>query len=608
MNKLLLYISVPGLIPVCLVTGGIESPARFLYYPLLLVLARLEASHAIYTSSIAFIILYSALPFIEAGPYPAYLVGVNAISFLVMAAVSGYISEMVRQEKDQLARSADTYHGLTNALNLKVMNLQSELDSTREAYERSKDLNNNKTRFLSSISHEIRSPLSSLRSFSEILRNYEDIDADTGREFLDIINEESNRLTELTNEILDVVRIEAGKTQWHMDKVDAAEIVRMAVRTTRPLAKNKGLTLETSIPDGIAEVSGDRNRLLQVMLNLLNNAVKFTSRGGITVGIEDLGEELRVFVSDTGEGIYPAEKDKIFDEFYRIGDDLTGRPKGSGLGLSITKRIIEAHKGRIWVESRLGMGSTFFFTLSKAEELADEAPEQERVLAGRASEILVLEDDTAMRQILRDSLEARGIRTLGVNSAKTAVEMSKIRNPDLIIVGFLHDSEGLEELRTLVRIQGIPLYHVFIIIDERIGPQVAANGYLSRPLEEDNVHEVVDKLLSKRGTGVVIVSNDQEEARSLQLFVGKRGHKTTIVEDIDQMALSPLPGLIIIDKASKDETIKTVTALRSNTNTRRIPLVLVPNFVSRDVRCIGLGNADYGGRLKPLLDALKQGG
>jgi signal transduction histidine kinase len=427
-KKLYLYLALLGLVPLMLTTGGVESPFRYLYYPIfiLLISATVRASTH-FQAAFVFSVLYCLMPLAKSGDYPTYQVAVNVIFFFLTALVSGRLSDHLYLEKESFRKTSDSYHGLTNALNLNIMNLQSKVDSISEAYKRIHEIDRNKTRFISGVSHEIRAPLSSIRSFSEILLNYDDVDPNTRKEFIGIINRESERLTQLTNEILDVVRMESGRVEWHMDTVELPEVVQMAFKTMVPIAKDKGLSMEVSLPEGISPVRGDRNKLLQVFLNLLSNAIKFTSQGKITIGIENMPDEVKAYVSDTGEGIYPEEKSRIFEEFYRIGDDLAGRPKGSGLGLSISKNVIEAHGGRIWVESQLGKGSTFFFVLPKQKDLERmeymaRPPEE---ITGR--HILVMEYQRPIRQILRGALEGLGYKTSGAESASMALDMATTR-------------------------------------------------------------------------------------------------------------------------------------------------------------------------------------
>ncbi|MEE9615058.1 MAG: hybrid sensor histidine kinase/response regulator [Thermodesulfobacteriota bacterium] len=617
MRGYLPLLALPALIPLLLLTGGIESPVRFVYYPIVLLLTPFSNSNPLLLSSLVFTLLYATMPSMKGlWEYPAYDVAVNVLGFLSMGITAGYISDRIRKESASMDRSSDTYHGLTQALNLKILNLQSELESVTEAYGKLKDMNKNKTQFLASISHEIRSPLSSIRSFSEILHNYDDIDPETNKEFLGIISKESRRLTHLTNEILDIVRIDSGQTQWHMDTVGISDVIQAGVKTVVPLVKEKGLSIKASVPPRLPPVWADRNRLLQVMLNLLSNAVKFTSDGKITVKARDMGDNIQVSVADTGEGIYPEEREKVFDEFYRIGDDLTGRPAGSGLGLSISKKIVEAHGGRIWVESRMGKGSTFNFTVPKGGEIGETAqsPRYARqhtdIVGGR--HVMILDDSTAMRQILRDAIEEEGYITMGAGDVGKALEMVKATKPDAVLLGYLDHEDHLGELRTIFSVQWIPFYLAVIINDEELGAQLAVNGYITTPINEQQVHTALQRVLHKVKGKVLIISDRPGEARNLQLSAGTGGYETSVVPDVAsadiRTAPPPPPDLIIIGTSSKDRAYGTILALRGNKATRDIPLVLTLGISATDIECVGLGSSSYGNGLAELFAELEGGG
>ena len=606
MKKFYFYFALLSVIPFIFITGGVESPVRFLYYPIMVLLVTVFSSKTLLQASLTFSILYCLVPFVKGSEYPVYTVALNVFSFLMMAIASGHISEILQEEENSFQKTTDTFHGLTNTLNLQIMNLQSKVDSVSEAYNRLQELDENRVRFISGVSHEIRSPLSSIRSFSEILLNYDDIDAGTRKEFLNIINEESERLTQITNEILDMVRIESGKIQWHMDDVDAADVIQSAVKTMLPLAKSKGLLMETSIPEKLNLIRGDKNKLLQVLLNLLNNALKFTAHGKITVGIEEMPHELQVYVSDNGEGIYPEEKEKIFEEFYRVGDDLVGRPKGSGLGLSISKKIIEAHGGKIWVESQLGKGSTFFFTLPERGVMSYKIEGISSFAGFHGRQILVLEEYKLMRQILRIACETLGFKTLGAESTGVGLQIARIKKPDAIIIGYPKSEEYFSELRTLSRVYGIPLYLASVINDEKSGLQVAVNGYISKPFDKNQILSTLEEVFPKKTGRMLIISHDSEEARSFQILVGATKYETTVVSDI--RSLDPtrsLPDIIVVGTFLKDEVFGIISFLRNNQTTRNIPIILTLNFSMRDVKYIGLNSSAYGSGLNKILEKLK---
>jgi signal transduction histidine kinase len=225
-----------------------------------------------------------------------------------------------------------------------------------------------KTNFLANVSHELRTPLTSIRSFSELLLAYED-DPSVQKEFLRIISTESERLTRLVNDVLDISRIEAGHMDWKMDSIDVAELLTDLARTFSPLVSLAQLTFDVQLDENLAWVFGDRDRLHQVVANLLNNAMKFTRPGGtIVLRGEIVDDEVRVSVSDTGIGVATADQQRIFEKFQQVGDTLTDKPRGTGLGLAICRDIVEHHQGRMWVDSVPGVGSTFAVALPSEPE------------------------------------------------------------------------------------------------------------------------------------------------------------------------------------------------------------------------------------------------
>jgi len=246
------------------------------------------------------------------------------------------------------------------------------------AYEELKSLDEAKDAFLSSVSHELRTPLTSIRSFSDILLTYEDTAPEEQREFLEIIKSESERLTRLIDNVLDIAKIEGRKMVWNDGLIQLDEVIRNAARAQDPLLREKGLRLETRFPEALALVHADRDRIQQVITNLLNNAIKFSpTEGVIRVWIERLEGKrsrespawVKVSVSDQGVGIEEEDFEMIFDRLCQVcADAMTDKPTGAGLGLPICKEIITHYGGNIWLESRRGEGSTFFFTLPSASE------------------------------------------------------------------------------------------------------------------------------------------------------------------------------------------------------------------------------------------------
>jgi Na+/proline symporter/nitrogen-specific signal transduction histidine kinase len=239
---------------------------------------------------------------------------------------------------------------------------------------RLQELDRLKDEFISTVTHELRTPLTAVRSIAEILHANPRLPEDQQGNLTALVVKESERLTRLINQVLDFQKIKTGKMQWQMLPVDLREICREALASVRQLIDEKHIHAHLDLPDHTPPVFGDRDRLVQVMINLLSNAVKFCNDadGRIDVRLNVLPERLEVEVTDNGVGIRAEDLESIFEEFRQSWHGFRGRPTGSGLGLAITRRIVEVHGGRIWVESRLGLGSTFTLTIPLTPNLQKE--------------------------------------------------------------------------------------------------------------------------------------------------------------------------------------------------------------------------------------------
>jgi len=251
----------------------------------------------------------------------------------------------------------------------KSRELEAATEELRAANERLTELDRLKDDFIATVSHELRTPLTSIRSFGEILADNPELDPGQRAEFLGIITRESERLTRLINEILDLARMEAGRMTWHMEDIDPRSAIEDALAASSSLFAANGVHLETQIPTTLPKVHADRDRLIQVIVNLLSNAAKFTRgpdrRVSFEVRIEP--EAVLISVTDNGPGIPRDAQKQIFEKFQQVGGALSDKPQGSGLGLPISRQIVQHFGGRIWVESRPGKGARFSFTVPYAK-------------------------------------------------------------------------------------------------------------------------------------------------------------------------------------------------------------------------------------------------
>ncbi|MCZ7355771.1 MAG: ATP-binding protein [Candidatus Methanoperedens sp.] len=275
----------------------------------------------------------------------------------------GELTEIFNQTAEELL---DIRKKLENRIELANKDLEEKNRELIRANEELKKLDSLKSDFISLVSHELKTPLSAIKTSAEFLESEDILDIDVEKEMLNNIIMNIDRLTRLINDILDLSKIEAGKMEFRFEKVNVAEIVNVALENIKYLALKNNITISLDIPENISSVLADREKLIIVLNNLLGNALKFTHNGGrVLVSAKEEKDNVEIRVKDTGIGIDTDKLSKIFDKFYQA--DSTSRRKigGSGLGLTISSGIIRAHASEIYVESEPGKGSTFYFRLKK---------------------------------------------------------------------------------------------------------------------------------------------------------------------------------------------------------------------------------------------------
>jgi signal transduction histidine kinase len=221
-----------------------------------------------------------------------------------------------------------------------------------------------KSQFLASMSHELRTPMNSVLGYTRmLLMNVYGELPEKVRDVHQRIDKGGRHLLGLINDVLDFSKIEAGQLTLAINPFSMMDVIQGVVASTQPLATEKNLSLKMTVPAGLPAALGDERRITQVLINLVGNAIKFTDAGEIQIEAAAVNDGLVVSVSDTGPGISEADRENIFEEFRQAEGSIAKRKGGTGLGLAIAKRIVELHGGKIWVESEVGKGSTFSFTL-----------------------------------------------------------------------------------------------------------------------------------------------------------------------------------------------------------------------------------------------------
>ena len=454
-----------------------------------------------------------------------------------------------------------------------------------------------KSSFLSTVSHELRTPLTSVLGFAKIIRrrleerlfpmiSEEDRKVQQAKrqviENLEIVVSEGERLTKLIDDVLDLAKIEAGKFTWNMTSISVKEVIGRAVAATASLFEAKKLELVSDIAPDLPGITGDQDRLIQVVINLISNAVKFTDAGSITCSARQAGTELLVSVRDSGIGIAPDDQPKVFEKFKQVGDTLTDKPKGTGLGLPICKEIVEYHGGRIWVESEPGRGSIFSFTLPILEKSAqlELLPERhsidieslvkqlrERVSTNGARDksVLVVDDDSNIRSLLQQELTEAGYKVRLAEDGRKALTLIREETPGLVILDVMMPEMNGFDVAAVLRndpsTMDIPIIILSILEDKERGFRLGVDRYLTKPIDTASLFHEIDTLLDqgKSHKKVMVVDEDATTIRTLTDALETRGYQ--VVEskgaELVTRAVDSKPDIIILNSLlSSDEAVR----------------------------------------------------
>jgi PAS domain S-box-containing protein len=371
--------------------------------------------------------------------------------------------------------------------------------------------NQAKSEFLSRMSHELRTPLNAVIGFGQLLEM--DSQTPTQRENAHQVVKGGRHLLELINEVLDISRIEAGTINLSMEPVHLGLVVAEVLDLVRPMVDERNIRLEKRLPEPPdIYVEADKQRLKQVLLNLLSNAIKYNRVGGsVEVSLDHAGQErLRLLVSDTGPGIAAGQLEKLFTPFERLGAE-EGAIEGTGLGLALSKRLVEAMGGEVSVVSEVGMGSTFSVELTITQSPAEIAEVTKQMAVSAPSEgaqkktILHIEDNLSNFKLVEQILCARpGIELLAAMQGNLGLELARRHHPDLILLD-LH-LPGMQGDAVLRRLKDDPVTRdipvVLVSADATTGQterllEAGAREYLTKPLDVRQFLQVVEDALSE---------------------------------------------------------------------------------------------------------------
>ena len=469
-------------------------------------------------------------------------------------------------------------------------------ESLARSEEEARKANATKSEFLASMSHELRTPMSSILGFAEVLADGLDGELNTAqREDLERIRGSGENLLVLLDDLLDLSKIEAGFMTLKRENVNLRALAELVLTSLRPLAENRSLYLACDGLDGL-EVAGDAQRIRQVLTNLVGNAVKFTKEGGVTVRARATDDAtVRVEVVDTGIGIAAGEHDLIFEEFRQAGQDGKRQPGGTGLGLAISRKLIQLHGCDIGVESELGKGSTFWFTLPMAARGAPEADaelskEQSRALgnlpwAGAAQPaILVVDDDDNTRQLIVKRLGEEGFETEQASNGEEALRILRERRPLAITLDLqmpLMDGwDLLQALAAEAKAKDIPVILVSIIDQAQLAFPVDRVTYVHKPFTRQDLADAVWAVLpSLAGTTILVVDDDLEIGLLVSKSLSPHGANVDTALSAE-VALSHVsrhtPDLIFVDLIMPEMSgFELISRLRARPETEDVPIIVL---------------------------------
>jgi len=464
--------------------------------------------------------------------------------------------------------------------------VQEQLVAAKIAAERS---NKFKDQFLSTMSHELRTPLNAVLGFSDLLGEprYGAL-TEKQQRYLSHISNGGRHLLRLINDILDLSRIEAGRLQLHIETVSLETSFREACDTLQPLVGRKNQTLLRHPAPGLS-VKADPTRLKQILMNLIANAVKFTPEGGkIDLSAKRIEDTVRIDVRDTGPGIPPDEQQRIFEAFYRLSHSAQA-PEGTGLGLAITQRLVELHGGSLGLESEVGKGSCFYFSLPCAPEISPalELGTENETHIAPASQILVVEDDKTAAALLEAQLVSAGYRvTLCTDPAKAvelAVEIQPAAVTMDIVMKPIDGWQILTKLKSDRRTAHIPVIVVTIVDQPSTGALLGADEYIVKPVEKLVLLASVDRALSRSarsGPRSILIVEDHPPTRE---FIAEslihRGYLVDLAGDgaaaRTRVQIAP-PELVILDLILPDVSgLDLLAEWRGNPATADLPVFVL---------------------------------
>jgi PAS domain S-box-containing protein len=483
---------------------------------------------------------------------------------------------------------------------LRTKNLELE-SQTQKAVDASETLK----KFLATFSHELRSPLNSIIGFSELIANqFHDLPPESIKEFMQNINTSGKHLQQIINDILDLSKIEAGKLDLHIASYPVTYFREGIERVLASELREKSIRLEFGFSYEFDEIVVDQTRFKQILINLAANAIKFSHPDGVvSISSQRVGNDIQFEVRDYGVGIKPEEIHLLFKPFRQAASGKDLNRQGLGLGLAITKKLIELHGGAIWIESEWGKGTTVFFKIPMIVDATSEKILQAGMLLDALQRdnftkdpnvkplALIVEDSPQAGELLQMYIESAGYRVEVAHNGEEAVDMAKRLHPNVITLDLvLPIKDGWQVLKELKRhplCKHIPIIIVSIVDEKNLGFSLGAVDYFVKPVNKVDLLQAIDRvhILPKPGDRrptVLVIDDDRTATDLVQVILESEGYQVLKAfhgKDGVELAAREHPDLVILDLIMPEMSgFNVAYQLKHIPATRSIPIIVLTSM------------------------------
>ena len=487
---------------------------------------------------------------------------------------------------------------LLDELRRKNVELENQTQKTQEASDTLK-------KFLATFSHELRSPLNSIIGFSDLLTTqFEGLTPEAVQDFMKNINASGKHLQQIINDILDLSKIEAGRMELHIASYPVSYFEDSLRRVLAAQIKEKDIRLEFGFSSEFEEIVVDQTRFRQILINLISNAIKFSHRSGaVRVSSERVGNDLQFEVRDEGAGIRPEEVGNLFKPFKQASNGRELNQQGIGLGLAITKKLIELHGGSIWIDSEYGKGTSARFRiplvidatserLKQAEMLLDALQRENRPSEnGEKPLALIIEDSAQASELLRLHVESAGYRVELANDGAEAIEKAKRLHPSVITLDLmLPVKDGWQVMKELKRhplCKHIPIIIVSIVDEKNLGFSLGAVDYFVKPVNKEDLLSAMDRVRVEPKTNsqvpkVLVIDDDRAATDLIEVILENEGYQVLKAfhgKEGLEIAAREKPDVIILDLIMPEMSgVNVAYQLKQIPATRSIPIIILTSM------------------------------